>query len=225
VSTTALQRLRDDGRRRRADAAFRRRWGFDPPPRWADWVGYERLLEEMSDHGLERVPGDLMEIGALLGGGTAKLSGWASIHAPEKRVVTVDVFDPEFDPTTTQAGWSMGSLYASALRGRRQREIFDEVTAGCANLRVVVGDSTRVEIPTEQLAFAFVDGSHVAEDVRTDFETVWSRLSPGGIAAFHDYGGDLPGVTHTLHEAIGAHAQQIARVWTREPSIILLRRS
>jgi methyltransferase family protein len=205
-------------------ARFRRRWGFDPPPGWSDTLGYEVLLDEIERGGIARVEGDVLEIGALLGGGTAKLCGWFARNAAGKLVVTVDVFDPEFDATATAEGWSMGELYAARLGDRDQRSVFDEVTRGCENLRVVVGDSTAVEVPVKRLAFAFVDGSHVPADVRSDFELVWTRLSPGGIAAFHDYGGDLPGVTQTLHECIGAHADEIARVWTRSPLVLFVQR-
>jgi hypothetical protein len=187
-------------------------------------VGYEVLLEEIERFGLDRLEGDVLEIGAFLGGGTAKLCGWFATHSPEKRVVTIDVFDPDFDLTTTVDGWAMNELYASALNGRGQRAVFDDVTRGCRNLTVVAGDSTRVEIPASRLAFAFVDGSHVAEDVRSDFERVWERLSPRGIAAFHDYGADLPGVTHTLHACIGDHADEIERVWARAPRLLFVER-
>jgi hypothetical protein len=204
---------------------FRRRWGFAPPPPWSDWVGYERLLEEIERHRLVDVQGDVLEIGAFLGGGTAKLCDWLSQNAPGKRVVTVDVFDPGFDPTATLAGWGMGELYGRALNGRDQRALFDEVTHGRSNLAVVAGDSTSVRIPVDRLAFAFIDGSHVPADVRSDFELAWEKLSPGGIAAFHDYGGDLPGVTHTLHACIGEHADEISRVWTRDPLLLLMQRA
>ena len=203
---------------------FRRRWGFDPPPAWADWVGYEILLEEIERHGLARVPGDALEIGALLGGGTAKLCGWLARHAPDKRVVSVDVFDPSFDPTVTAAGWQLTDLYARAIGDRDQRAVFDDITRACGNLVVVAGDSTKVAIPAERLAFAFVDGSHTPEDARSDFETVWRRLSPGGVVAFHDYGGDLPDLTQTLHACIGERAGGIARIWTRDPTLLFLQR-
>jgi SAM-dependent methyltransferase len=213
------------GLQARVDAArFRRRWGFHPPPKWSDWVGYETLLEEIERNRIDSVDGDALEIGALLGGGTVKLCGWFARHAAGKRVIAVDVFDPSFDPTTTAEGWPMGTLYAKSLNGRNQRELFDEVTRGSANLVVVTGDSTSVDFGTERLAFAFVDGSHVAEDVRSDFERVWERLAPGGIAAFHDYGGNLPGVTRTLHSCIGQHADEIVRVWTREPVLLFVQR-
>ena len=213
------RRIRDPIR----NARYRRRWGFAPPPMWAELVGYETLLEEMERHGVAGVEGDVLEIGVLLGGGTAKLCGWLERHANSKRVIAVDVFDPSFDATETMEGLPMETLYAAALQGRDQRAVFDDVTASCSNLLVVVGDSTTVDIPSGRLAFAFVDGSHVPEDVHADFETVWQRLSPGGVAAFHDYGGDLPGVTHTLHDRVGAHAREIARVWTRAEVLFVQR--
>jgi hypothetical protein len=188
-------------------------------------VGYEVLLEEIERHALDRVEGDVLEIGPLLGGGTAKLCGWFARNSAGKRVIAVDVFDPEFDPTTTAAGWKMRDLYAHFIDGRDQRAVFDDVTRGCENLAVVVGDSTSVAIPTERLAFAFVDGSHVPADVRADFERVWERLSAGGVAAFHDYGGDLPDVSHTLHECIGEHASEIVRIWTRAPTLLFVQRA
>lgn len=219
------ERLPPALRARARGARFRRRWGFAPPPPWSDWVGYEALLEEVEHHGLDRVEGDVLEIGPLLGGGTAKLCGWFARNASGKRVIAVDVFDPGFDPTATAAGWQMRELYADFIGGRDQRAVFDEVTRGCVNLVVVAGDSTSVELPTERLAFAFVDGSHVPAHVRSDFERVWERLSPLGVAAFHDYGGDLPDVTRTLHECIGAHAGEIARVWSRHPTLLLVQRN
>ena len=211
-------------RRRRQAARFRRRWGFDPPPPWSDWVGYETLLEELERNGIAHIDGDVLEIGALLGGGTVKLSRWCAAHATGKRVITIDVFAPDFDPTATLEGWTMRELYAHAIGDRDQRAIFDDVTCGCSNLVVVTGDSTSVDVPTDRLAFAFVDGSHVPADVKSDFELVWDRLAPGGVAAFHDYGADLPEVTDTLDACVAAREDQIAESWTRSPAILLMRR-
>jgi SAM-dependent methyltransferase len=182
------------------------------------------LLEEIERHRLDRVAGDVLEIGALLGGGTAKLCGWFASRAGGKRVIAVDVFDPDFDPTATVQGWTMRELYAHRIGDRSQRAVFDDVTRGYGNLVVVAGDSTSAEIPADRLAFAFVDGSHVPADVQSDFELVWGRLAPGGVAAFHDYGADLPGVTDALDACVETHADEIDRVWTRSPSILFVRR-
>lgn len=224
MSTVRLRELQDGVHTRLRAARFRRRWGFAPPPPWADSVGYEVLLEEIERNRLDRVEGDALEIGALLGGGTAKLCGWFARNAAGKRVIAVDVFDPGFDPTTTVHGWTMRELYAHRIGDRSQRAVFDDVTRGCRNLVVVAGDSTSTDVPADRLAFAFVDGSHVPADVESDFELVWDRLAPGGVAAFHDYGADLPEVTDTLDACVRARGQQIERVWTRSPAILFVRR-
>src|SRR4051794_21603536 len=68
----------------RWDAAkFRIRWGFEPPPVWADWSGYHRFLALAEGHGLAHVPGDVVEIGVLLGGGTYTLCQWYARYAPD----------------------------------------------------------------------------------------------------------------------------------------------
>jgi hypothetical protein len=48
---------------------------------------------------------------------------------------------------------------------------------------------------------------------------------PGGLVAFHDYGGNLPDLTRTLHECIGAHAGEVARLFTREPTLLFVQRA
>src|SRR2546421_12701173 len=97
-------------RQRHRALGFRRRWGFAPPPAWSDWVGYEVLLEEIERSGLDRLDGDVLEIGAFLGGGAAKLCGWVARRSPHKRGIGVDVFGPRFHSTTTVAGRAMHEL-------------------------------------------------------------------------------------------------------------------
>jgi hypothetical protein len=162
---------------------------------------------------IAEIPGDILEIGVLLGGGTYKLCQYFERAAPAKRVIAIDMFDPGVDVTVAGDGRTMAELYAAALEGRAQREVFDEVTRDCRNLTVVAADSATVELPTDRIAFAYVDGNHSAPYVRSDFELVWSRLSPGGVIAFDDYGLDLTDVTYTMHELIGQHAGEVERMW------------
>lgn len=205
-------------------SAYRARWGFLPPPSWSDWSRYEFLLRAIERYRLAEVPGDVVEIGVLLGGGTYKLCRYFERAAPTKRVIAVDIFDPGFDLTPSGDGRTMAELYAVALDGRGQREVFEDVTRDCTNLVVVAGDSATVELPTEAIAFAYVDGNHSPEYVRSDFELIWARLSPGGVIAFDDYGLDLAGVTHTLHELIGEHAEDVGRVWFAGDKTIFFQR-
>jgi hypothetical protein len=210
-------------RQRVFEGLFRARWGFEPPPPGSDLSGYERFLAVAEQHGLQHVPGDIVEIGVFLGGGTYKLCRWFEAQAPDKRVIAIDVFDPDFDVTASTDGDTMAALYEGWLAGRDQRAVFDEVTGACTNLTVLAADSAAVELPAEAVAFAYVDGHHSAEYVRSDFELVWRRLSPGGVVGFDDYGGNLPEVTRTLHRLIGEHADEIARGWVDGPTLFLQR--
>jgi hypothetical protein len=204
---------------------YRARWGFMPPPLGSDWSGYEQLLETFDRHGIAGVPGDVVEVGVLLGGGTYKLCKYFERKAPDKRIFAIDIFDPEFDVTVSSGGPVMADLYLEALAGRDQRSVFDSVTRDCRNLVVLAEDSAKAQVPAERLAFGYIDGNHSAPYVRSDFELVWSRLSPGGIVALHDYGVDHPAVTHTVHALIGEHAEEVGKVWVQEPVIFIKRRS
>ncbi len=204
---------------------FRRLYGFDPPPRWSDLTGYEDLLEALVREGTLELDGDVVEIGAFLGGGTYKLSKLIERRSPDKRVFAIDVFDASLDATTGLLGLEMSELYRRALEGRDQRAAYEEVVADCSNVRTIQGDSAAVEIPTDRLAFGFIDGNHDPEYVRGDFETLWGRLVPGGVIGFDDYGSDLPQVTRAIHRILGDYADEISRTWTAGDKVFLIQRS
>jgi hypothetical protein len=189
---------------RRLRRRFRAEFGFDPPPLGTDMVGYAAHIRAMKAMGAPYFDGDLVEIGALLGGGTLTLSRFLTEQGSTREIVTVDVFETSTDHAVNTAGTAMCELYDSIVRqtGRSQLERFREVTAECENLRVIVGDSAQVGIPTDEVAFAFVDGNHSPEYVRSDFELLWPKMLPGGVLAFHDYRHDLPEVTREVDRII-----------------------
>ena len=178
-----------------------------------DWVGYEVLIEFIEQNNLLSVPGDLLEIGAFLGGGTRKLSQLLSRSAPDKRLWVIDVFDPTFDWTKNTQGDAMASLYAGALarfNGKSQWEIFQENTKDCANINVVKSDSRKAQIGDARLCFAFIDGNHSPEYVRSDFLLAWSHLNSLGGIVFDDYGKDLPQTTMAIDELVEKFRPEIA---------------
>jgi len=187
-----------------------------------DLAGYEALVDLIRREGLDKMPGDLLEIGCFLGGGTAKLAKVAAETG--KRVWVIDVFDPAFDVTQNLSGNRMADLYAKFLRGRGQEEVFREVTAPWSeSIRVIKEDSMKVQLPDDlRLAFAFTDGNHNAAWVKSDFKLVWKHLVPGGWAGFHDYGGDLPEVTAALNSMMTEHDGEIRRVERIKKRWILL---
>jgi SAM-dependent methyltransferase len=185
----------------------------DLPP-LTDLAGYDALVERIEREGLDRIPGDFLEIGCFLGGGTAKLAKIAA--AAGKRVFVIDLFDPSFDITANLGGERMADLYRRFLCGMTQEEVFRRVTAPWAHaIHVIRQDSMKVQFPADfQLAFAFVDGNHNPAWVSSDFDLVWRHLVPGGWAGFHDYCGDLPDVTSALNQKLAQHKDEIGRVET-----------
>ncbi|HWR70502.1 MAG TPA: hypothetical protein VN415_05540, partial [Dehalococcoidia bacterium] len=62
-----------------------------------EYVGYENLIRFIEDRALQHLDGDIIEVGAYMGGGTVKLAGFAKKHG--KKVFAVDTFDPGVDRT------------------------------------------------------------------------------------------------------------------------------
>ncbi|MDQ5807052.1 MAG: glycosyltransferase [Actinomycetota bacterium] len=202
---------------------FLRRYGFLPPPEWASLTPFEHILDVIREHRLAE-KGDFVEIGAFVGGGTYQLARLLQREAPGRKVVAIDVFAPAEDTTATTAGVAMADIYDAVLRDGDQRELYDAVLAGCGNVETVVGDSASVDIPTDAIAFAHVDGNHSAEYVRNDFEKVWAKTVPGGVVAFDDYGHDLPQVTDTVDRLREEHADEIGAFWTAGPKTAFVKR-
>jgi len=197
---------------------FLRRFGFLPPPAWATLTAYDHILDALRSADLP--DGDVVEIGVFLGGGVAQLAR----AAPQRRVIAVDVFAPSVDATETGTGRSMAGIYRHVLGEGDQRELYDAVTAGLANVETVVGDSAEVELPTDRVAFAHIDGNHDPAYVRGDFEKVWARTVPGGVVAFDDYGHDLPQVTETIDALRRERAAEIAEFWVAGVKTAFLRK-
>src|SRR4051812_16377525 len=123
ATTQAVRKTLSAARSRARTERYKRRWGFAPAPPGTDWSGYEKLLEQAARLNLAQVPGDVVEIGALFGGGTYKLCHFFERHAPHKRVVTIDPFLPTADETRNEAGDAMSALYLEQLAGRDQRTV------------------------------------------------------------------------------------------------------
>ena len=186
----------------------------------------ERLTLTPYDHILETLTagdlpdGDVVEIGVFLGGGVAQMAR----AVPERRVIGIDVFDVDADPTPAEAGFDMAGLYRHVLGDADQRTIYDAVTEGLGNVVTVAGDSATVDLPTEHVAFAHIDGNHSPEYVRGDFERLWPLVPPGGVVAFDDYGHDLPQVTETIDALRRERAGEIAAFWTAGQKTAFLRK-
>jgi len=160
-----------------------------------DFVGYEILIDFMEQWGLYELEGDIVEIGAYMGRGTAKLARFAQRYG--KKVYAIDVFDPSLDKTSSRSGIKAGDVYEAFLQGRSMFEVYQESTRGFDNIVTMKQDSRKVSFPEEQrFIFGFIDGCHQQAYVENDFSLIWPHLVSGGALGFHDYKfGDWPEVT------------------------------
>ena len=181
-------------------------------PFGTDGVGYETLVAFLRRRRIvETVPGDLIEIGTRFGGGALKLSRYLEQAAPERKLHVVDLFGLDWQRGCDE----VADLALPGLRrryaGLSQREVFDRVCGGRPNVVVWPVDSMKLKAPG-LLCFGFVDGNHEPRYVEHDFELVWSALSPGGVAACHDYRYYQPQVTRKLDELVARHRPEVADV-------------
>jgi len=212
-----------DSKKCRGEAALRPQ----PKPKVEisnDFVGYEVLVDFMRKRKLHRLEGDIIEIGAFMGGGTAKLARF--VRKYDKRVYAVDIFDPGCDKTQDKSGAKMCDIYEAFLKGRSQLSVYQQTTHHFDNIVTINMDSKKVSFHKGQkFIFGFIDGNHQPDYVRNDFYLIWRHLVPGGCIGFHDYNFDLPEVTATIDELIKKHGSEISEVHKiKEKHILLLTR-
>jgi len=175
-----------------------------------EYVGYDRLIDFLEERGLQRLEGDIVEIGAYKGGGTAKLARFAGRYS--KKVYTVDTFDPQSDSTVGKGGVLARDVYSAFLEGRSMLDVYLETTRDFDNIITIVEDSKRVKFPAIQsFCFGFVDGCHQVSYVENDFHLIWPHLVPCGVVGFHDYRfDDWPEVTVAVDRLVNEHSSEIA---------------
>ena len=183
------------------------------PPRDSanDFVGYEVIIDFMKKQGLQKLEGDIIEIGAFMGGGTAKLAEFGQKYG--KKVYAVDIFDPGSDKTPDKNGVKMCDIYQAFLQGRSQWEVYQQTTHAFDNIVTINMDSKKVSFHKGQkFIFGFIDGNHQPDYVRNDFNLIWRHLAQGGSVGFHDYNFDLPDVTRAIDGLIDQHRDEISEV-------------
>jgi hypothetical protein len=194
-----------------------------------DFVGYEILIDFMEQRGLYELEGDIVEIGAYMGRGTAKLANFARRYG--KKVYAIDVFDPSLDKTLSRSGIKAGDVYQAFLQGRSMFEVYQESTRGFDNIVTIEEDSCRVSFPEKQrFIFGFIDGCHQQIYVESDFSLIWPRLVSGGALGFHDYKfDDWPEVTRAADKLMNEYKREIGEAYEIEGkyrilSLVLIKR-
>ncbi|MEM3448455.1 MAG: class I SAM-dependent methyltransferase [Nitrososphaerota archaeon] len=180
---------------------------------YGDMVGYETLIKVFEKERLMQLQGDIVEIGAFIGGGTRKLASYTCQF--NKKIYVIDIFDPSADLTINKSGDSMADIYTRNLQ-KIGMTMFDAYWYNIGrhhNVVTIHKDSKKYKFSSDQkFCFAFIDGNHSPEYVINDFYIVWKHLVPGGIIAFHDYGHDLPQVTETINRLCKKHINEIEKI-------------
>ena len=137
--------------------------------------GQERWLFEAAT----RMPdgATIVEVGAYKGRSTACLA--LACRGTRKRVYSLDTFDGN----------------TSDFSGPGRHGFFDEWQANLSRLGVleyvtpIRGDSRTTTAAWDRpIHLAFIDASHVHEDVLHDFESLYPHVVRGGLIALHDVG-------------------------------------
>jgi SAM-dependent methyltransferase len=187
-----------------------------------DFVGYEVLIQFIERQALYELDGDIIEIGAYMGRGTAKLAKFAQRYG--KKVYAIDVFDPSLDTTSSTSGIKAGDVYQAFLQGRSMLEVYRRSTQGFDNIVTIEEDSRKLSFPKEQrFMFGFVDGCHQQVYVENDFNLIWPHLVSGGSLGVHDYNfDDWPEVTEAANKLMHEHKREIGEAYEIEGKYSIL---
>lgn len=143
------------------------------------WLLYDCCRE------VERLPGDVVEVGTYRGG-TARLLARA---LPHKRVWTCDTFQ----------GLSPNGHDDKRIAGKFADAKPGEVTLPW-NARLLVGDFRQMAPAVDRLSLMHFDADLFGV-CQYSLQWAWERLVPGGIIFVDDYGrGDCPGVKRAVDE-------------------------
>lgn len=149
-------------------------------------------------------PGDIVEVGVLIGSGTAHLSR----SYPERSIWAVDVFDIYHDTTKNQDGVSMWKFYETELSGQNQFDLYLENIKEARNVKTYVG-SSETFAPPDNIWITILDGEHTPEAVEQDYKKFWrSRF-----VAFHDYNHDIPELTIAIDKITKGKERHVLPGW------------
>lgn len=190
--------------------------GRQAPP--DEFVGYDKLLAFIKERALSKLAGDIVEIGAYMGGGTVKLAEFARKYG--KKVYAIDTFEPGLDQTVSTSGVTAGDVYQAFLEGRSMWEVYREATRGFDNIITIKQDSRKVSFGKEQkFVFGFIDGCHQRAYVESDFHLIWPNLVSGGVLGCHDYKyDDWSEVTEAVDGLLDKYQDEISEVHQIEGS-------
>lgn len=136
--------------------------------------------------------GVIVEIGSFKGKSTACL---ALASNDSTKVYAIDTFEGNSKDFSEGVQFLGGNFYADFLRNIK-------TTGKAKKVHTVNGLSSKIgEKWNKKIDFLFIDGSHIYEDVKLDFDLFYPWVKEGGIIAFHDVHPNFPGVSRVWKES------------------------
>jgi len=126
---------------------------------------------------VEKIPGDMAELGVSTGGSAKMISS----YAPNRTLHLFDTFEGLPEPHVTDSARFKSGQYASNF------EKVKNYLQGC-NVRIYKGlfpDTTK-DLPEVKFAFVHLDGD-LYESTKAGLEYFYPRMSPGAICICHDF--------------------------------------
>ena len=153
-----------------------------------------KLVEQVAT-----LPGDLLEVGTWRGGSGALMAAQAKAKRMAKTVFLCDTFQGVVNAGAQDSVYQGGEHADTSIAMVSQ--LMDRLQLD--NTRILAGifpDQTGDVIADLRFALCHIDVD-VYQSARDSFNWVWSRLEPGGVVVFDDYGfANCDGVTKLVND-------------------------
>ncbi|WP_157976912.1 TylF/MycF/NovP-related O-methyltransferase [Taibaiella helva] len=149
---------------------------------------------------LEKVPGDILEVGVWRGSTSIIMGTRLKIAGSLKKIYACDTFEG-----VVKASGPNDNFYKGGEHKDTSLELVDRLIgeAGLDNIHLLRGifpDDTGDEIAGKRFALCHIDVD-AYESARSVLEWVWPRLHIGGVVVFSDYGFPITqGITQLVNE-------------------------
>ena len=175
----------------------------------------EEILGFLFDCVMAQNPKSSLEIGSWMGRSASVICAALGCLGGERSLLCVDSFKQKYDRSYVQQGFLKYAMKRSGNEVRRAYTDFDRLKTveDCFHLslernpymnrfcRLMKANSLQLD-PNDlpEIDFAYIDGDHTYDGVRSDCRLVMSRLTENGMVVFDDYYDDFPGIVQFIDE-------------------------
>ncbi len=165
-------------------------------------------------------PGDFVEIGVWFGKSTSLLAGAVVDRNRNEKVFCVDPFTnegEERDQKNHAILHGLKNVFPSFVENAKRLGFYSQI--------IPIATLSTIALPALNLrvGFAFIDGAHDEDSVRSDFELLKEKLIPGAIVLFHDAIGKVyPGVLRAIDSILRENPRMV-RLDQAAGTIVVLR--